>query len=98
LLKNEAVKRKLLPEMLEKVRVLGGEGSRGVIDGAMAAMQAQMAAEITRLRDLAEINDHIHPGDIGLLEQRAADLTEAIANARVRLDAVRLVWKAAVSG
>jgi ATP-dependent helicase HepA len=94
LLKNEAVKRKFLPEMLDKVRLLGSEGSRSVIDGAMAAMRSQMAAEITRLRDLAEINDHIHPGDIGLLEKRAGDLAEAIENARVRLDAVRLVWKA----
>ncbi len=82
--------------MLDRARLLGSEESRGVIDGAMATMQARMAAEITRLRDLAEINDHIHPGDIGLLEKRADDLTEAIANARVRLDAVRLVWKAPV--
>lgn len=94
LLKNEAVKRKLLPEMLDRARRMGEDASRPIIDAALAAMHTQMAAEITRLRDLAEINDHIKPADIALLEEREKALAAAISDARVRLDAVRLVWKA----
>ncbi|MEO7101047.1 MAG: helicase-related protein [Luteolibacter sp.] len=94
LLRNEAVKRKFLPEMLERVRVLGADASRKVIDEALAAMHDQMGSEISRLRDLAEINDHITPGEISLLEEREISLANVIANARVRLDSVRLIWKA----
>lgn len=57
-------------------------------------MHAEMAAETARLRDLAEVNDHIQPEEIAALEAREAELAAAIQNARVRLDAVRLIWKA----
>ncbi len=98
LMRNEKVKRVFLPAMLEQVRTLGTTSSSAVIADAMARMQVEMAAEITRLRDLAEVNDHIRPEEITALEQREAELTAIIGNARVRLDAVRLIWKAPVNG
>ena len=97
LLRNEQVKRKFLPEMLEHVRVLGDAESKKVIEHALSAMHDQMDAEITRLRDLAEVNDHIKQNDIHLLDARQNALAAVIGNARVRLDAVRLIWKAPVS-
>ena len=57
-------------------------------------MHAELAAEIARLRDLAEVNDHIKPEEIAALVEREAELATVITNARVRLDAVRLIWKA----
>jgi ATP-dependent helicase HepA len=97
LLKNEAVKRKMLPAMLEKTRDLGGVKSQAVIEDALERMHREMAGEIARLRDLAEINDHIKPEEIAALEERELALADAIGNARVRLDAVRLIWKAPVA-
>jgi ATP-dependent helicase HepA len=94
LLKNEAVKRKVLPLMLERARELGTRASRAMIDGALADMRTAMDAEIARLKDLAEINDHVRPEEIASLVDRAELLAEAIAGARVRIDAVRLIWKA----
>ena len=94
LMRNEKVKRVFLPAMLEQVRTLGTANSGTVIADAMARMQVEMAAEITRLRNLAEVNDHIRPEEITALEQREAELTAIIGNARLRLDAVRLIWKA----
>ena len=96
LIRNEQVKRKFLPEMLEHVRVLGDAESKMVIEEARLAMHHQMADEINRLRDLAEVNDHVKRGDITLLEERESALALVIANARVRLDAVRLIWKAPI--
>jgi len=96
LLKNEAVKRKVLPTMLEKARDLGVARSRAVIDEAMTIMRSELSAELSRLRDLAEVNDHVKPEEIAALQSREAELAEVIATARVRLDAVRLVWKAPV--
>ena len=97
LLKNEAVKRKMLPVMLEKTRDHGGMKSQAVIEDALARMHREMAGEIARLRDLAEINDHIKPEEIAALEEREAALADAIGSARARLDAVRLIWKAPVA-
>lgn len=94
LLKNESVKRKVLPLMLERARELGLEASRGMIDAALAEMRAEMSSEIARLKDLAEVNDHVRPEEITALVDREALLADAIAGARVRIDAVRLVWKA----
>ena len=94
LLRNEKVKRVLLPSMLEKARELGTVRSHEVIEDAMKLMRQEMSAEIARLRDLAEINDHIKPEEISALELREAELAHVIAAARVRLDAVRLIWKA----
>jgi ATP-dependent helicase HepA len=94
LMRNEAVKRKFLPAMLEQTRALGTAKSHAVIEDALAVMRAELAAEIARLRDLAEVNDHIKPEEITALVEREAELAAVITNARVRLDAVRLIWKA----
>jgi hypothetical protein len=60
-------------------------------------MRRETKAEIARLRDLAEVNDHIGDEEIATLEGRAEELTAANKNARVRMDAVRLIWKAPAS-
>jgi ATP-dependent helicase HepA len=65
-----------------------------VIAEALAMMHAEMASQIGRLRDLSEVNDHIKPEEINALVRREGELAEVIASARVRLDAVRLIWKA----
>ena len=94
LMRNEKVKRTFLPAMLGQARALGTAKSQPIIAQAMTLMHTEMAAEIARLRDLAEVNDHIKPEEIAALEARESELAAVIANARVRLDAVRLIWKA----
>ncbi len=94
LLRNEAVKRKVLPLMLEQTRELGLAKSQAMILDALDAMHMEMTAEIDRLRDLAEINDHVRPEEIVAMEARERELAEVIAGARLRIDAVRLIWKA----
>ena len=94
LMRNEKVKRVFLPAMLDQARALGTEKSHAIIEEAMTLMRAEMAAEIARLKDLAEVNDHIKPEEITALEERESELATSIKNARVRLDAVRLIWKA----
>jgi ATP-dependent helicase HepA len=94
LMRNEAVKRNLLPKMLDKIRERGMIKSREVIDRALVLMHDEMSAEIARLRDLAVVNDHIKSEEITALEHRKAELGCVINQARVRIDAVRLIWKA----
>ena len=80
--------------MLDRVRDLGIAQSHGIIEAAMTRMHTELAAEIARLNDLAEVNDHIRPAEIIALEEREVELAAVIGNARIRLDAVRLIWKA----
>ncbi|WP_193213720.1 helicase-related protein [Luteolibacter marinus] len=96
LLRNETVKRKVLPTMLEAVRELGTEKSKIVVRDALSAMHSEMSGEIARLKDLAELNDHVRPEEIRALEAKEQQLEAIIAAARVRVDAVRLVWMAPV--
>lgn len=94
LMRNEAVKRKFLPNMLQQVRDLGSARSAIVIKEALRQMHQELGAEIARLRDLAEVNDHIKPEEIQLLAERESNLAQVIGKARIRLDAVRLIWRA----
>ncbi len=94
LLRNEAVKRKVLPLMLEQARELGMAKSRNIVGDALAAMHAELDEEIARLQDLAEVNDHVRPEEILAMKSRQQELAAAIQGARVRIDAVRLIWKA----
>lgn len=94
LLRNEKVKRTFLPAMLDRARELGTLRGQPVIAAALAAAGREMDAEIARLRDLAEVNDHVSPAEIAALEAMKEELLAAIGRANVRLDSVRLIWKA----
>jgi len=93
LLKNEKVRRQVIPALLERVRLAAQERLPAVVAAALTAMHAEFAAEIARLRELAEVNDHISSAEIANWQQREAELAAAIGGARLRLDSVRLVWK-----
>jgi ATP-dependent helicase HepA len=96
LLRNEKLKRTILPSMLEKTRAIGYQKSQEVIQDALQRMHRETSLEITRLRDLAEVNDHIKPAEISMLEARQSELASVISNSRLRLDAVRIIWKAPI--
>jgi len=94
LLGQETLKRKIMPMMLERAREIAGAQCAALADAAVSRMERELADEILRLRQLAAVNDHIDPAEFDLLEKRREGLRKALANPRVRLDAVRLIWKA----
>jgi ATP-dependent helicase HepA len=94
LIRNDKIKRQILPAMLDQIRELASIKSRPVIHRALELMRDEIGAEIRRIRDLAEINDHIRPQEIRALSERETELASAIQSARIRLDAIRLIWKA----
>ena len=93
LLDRGAVKKKLLPAMLEKVRALATEQMAAMVASATATMAAQLGEEVERLEDLRAINDHVRPEEIAATAQQQVALHEALASARLRLDAVRLIFR-----
>lgn len=60
---------------------------------AQAAMTVQIQDEIDRLVSLSEINDHIRPAEIEAGRQQLAALTEALSSSRLRVDAIRLIFR-----
>ena len=56
-------------------------------------MNAQLKAEISRLEELSELNDHVRPEEAAMLETQRAALEAAFANARPRVDALRLILR-----
>jgi len=64
-----------------------------LVGGATATMEGQLRDEIERLEDLREINDHIRPEEIAALRYERTELTAALAAARLRLDALRIIFR-----
>ena len=93
LLDRGAVKQKILPLMLKKAQALAEEKMQALTTAAIAGMNAQLQDEIERIEALREINDHVRPDEITAMKQQQAQLQQAITSARLRLDALRLVWR-----
>jgi ATP-dependent helicase HepA len=95
LLEKPAVKRKLFPAMMSTSRKLADEAMQQLIQTATDTMRQQLQAEINRLEDLRQINDHVRPEEIEGMKAQLAALEEALGSARLRLDALRLVLQVA---
>lgn len=95
LLENAGIKRKIFPAMMGKSKKLAEAELKKLIEEATTAMKSQLQAEIDRLDDLRQINDHVRPEEIEAAKAQMTALEEAISSARVRLDALRLVLQSA---
>lgn len=93
LLDKPVVKGTLLPQMLEQLEGLAKVEMKSVISKAKRDMRKQLKAEINRLKDLAVENPNISDTEIEALEEHRDILEDAIVNARLRPDAVRMIWK-----
>jgi len=98
LLDRGVVKKKLLPAMLAKAQALATERMTRLVEAASTAMTIQLRDEIERLEDLRQINDHVRPEEIAAAKQQQTDLQAAIGSARLRLDAVRLIFRIPEAG
>jgi hypothetical protein len=55
-------------------------------------MRTVLSAEIARLASLAEVNDHVDRREVAAAKARMARTAEAIGEAKLRLDSLRLIW------
>ena len=81
----------LVPPMLETAQRLANKRAEAAIAQALADAEALLGEEITRLEALARVNPAVHPEEISALREERDALRQAIPEARVRLDALRLV-------
>ena len=77
--------------MLEALRGLAAKQCSVIVREARKTMTAELGDELQHLIALREINDHIRPEEIEALRSEIARVGEELGNARVRLDAVRLL-------
>jgi ATP-dependent helicase HepA len=93
LLTRSGLRDRVLPRMLERTRAAADERIGALVADATADMQAQLRQEIGRLRDLQRVNRFVRDEEIAALEQQRDALATSLAGARLRLDAVRLVYR-----
>ena len=65
----------------------------GIITSATEEMKSLLEKESRRLRQLAQTNPDIREEEIDLLENKIEDLVEHLGKTRLRIDAVRVVFR-----
>lgn len=93
LLDKGAFKKKLLPAMFAKAEELAAQKASSKAEQARVKVEALLQGEVQRLKALREINDHVREEEIVAGTAHKHSVLEALKETRVRLDAVRLVFK-----
>ncbi len=81
----------ILKSMLESATACAGEHSQVLVAAAKSRATSALTADLQRLVDLQKLNDHIRPEEIALARAQLEHTTAAIAQARLRLDSLRLI-------
>ena len=90
---QETFRRELFPKMMSAAQALAGTASRTRIDAAKDLARSTRETEIARLEDLATRNPQVSPGEIQSLKQTRDETLATLVSPRVRLDALRLIWR-----
>jgi len=93
LLGRHTVTKERLPDLLEAAKRLAQQRAEALKQSSQAQMETVMGHEVARLKSLSRINPDVRPIEIALAERQRSELSEAIQQARIRLDAVRLIWQ-----
>ncbi len=93
LIDNADIGRKLLPKMIRSANESAGQAMKSIVAASLESMNELMGHEVHRLTTLKQINDHVRQDEIDLAASQQTELGDAIKNARLRLDSIRLIWK-----
>ena len=83
----------LFQRMMEAAHQLAEEKADAIIAEGRIRMREDLGKEIRRLQDLARVNPNIRQEEIDLAVRERDTLQQNISAARLRLDALRLIWK-----
>jgi ATP-dependent helicase HepA len=81
----------VLKEMLETAGERAMEKSRELKAAAETKASAALTGELQRLLDLQKVNENVRSDEIALAREQLERTTAAIAQARLRLDSLRLI-------
>ena len=90
ILGNSGIKR-LVKKMLRSAEGHMFEVKQGLVDESSIAVEQELQSEISRLQNLARLNPSVDQSEIRNLQSHQAELEEALAETRFRLDSLHLV-------
>lgn len=93
ILDQETVTSEIIPKMLTSLQELVKNEREKVIKKAVALMRTKLSAELARMYDLSEVNPLIDDAELEHYKAHIKRVENALKNARVRLDAVRLIYQ-----
>lgn len=94
LLANPTLKQQLLPAMMEQCEKNAKSRMVELVEHSQEYMTETMTAEQERLEELLELNAVVSQSEIDKLTSQTERLSSAIGSARLRLDSLRMIWKA----
>ncbi len=89
---QESFKTQLFPNMLEAAKQIASRASGKPIHAAQELARDTIESQILRLQNLSLKNPNIPSFEIESLKQALNETNDLIANARVRLDSLRLIY------
>jgi ATP-dependent helicase HepA len=93
IIKQDTFRRDLFPKMLAACRAIAATNSEAPIIEARQAATETLTGEIERLTDLASRNPQVSGNEISALLNLREEILAALASPRLRLDALRLIWR-----
>ena len=93
LLDQAEVREDLLPELISQALKIASVRVPTIVAEARKEMSARLNQESTRLKELQKINPSVRQEEIDLLTQHQKALDSHLSEARLRVDAVRLVQR-----
>jgi ATP-dependent helicase HepA len=90
---QEAFRRDLFPRMLAAARSLAGEAAAGPMEHGRSLAVQTLDAELARFEDLASRDTGISAAELAALRATRDETLAALAGPRIRLDALRLIWR-----
>jgi ATP-dependent helicase HepA len=93
LLDQAEVREDLLPVLVQKTGILANNRIPALVAQARLEMCTQLDHEIARLKELRKVNRSVRAEEVDLLIEQKSALDHHLANARVRLDAIRLIQR-----
>lgn len=93
LVSQETFRRELFPKMMAAARVLAGEACLVPVETGKKLAAHALDAEIARLEDLATRNTKVSGTELANLRAIRDEVIGALSHPRLRLDAIRLIWR-----
>lgn len=93
LLDQAEVREGLLPALLEKAQAIASRRIPELVGRARREMNGQLDLEISRLKELQKVNRSVRAEEVELLVRQKDALDLHLGNARLRLDAIRLIQR-----
>jgi ATP-dependent helicase HepA len=93
LIENEDIARRVLPVMFATGSRLAEQRAAAIRLAAVREMNELLGHEVRRLQTLRPVNDHIRPQEIQIAQDQQTELASVLQASRLRLDALRLIWK-----